>query len=183
MDALTGGDRRSIGRSDLVVAAVRRDPSLFPALMNGLEHEDALVRMRAADAAEKLTVTNPQWLRPFKRPLMNVAASVTQPELRWHLAQMLPRLELSRKDREAALATLRLYLRDRSRIVKTFAMQGLADLAAQDSRLLVQVRRMISTLTRTGSPAMKSRGRKLLLQLRRPVLPRPAPDASSPASK
>jgi hypothetical protein len=59
LDTLKGGDRRSIGRADQVVAAVRRDPSVFPALMSGLCHADELVRMRTADAAEKLTATNP----------------------------------------------------------------------------------------------------------------------------
>ena len=177
LDALKGGDRRSIGRANQVVASVRREPSLFPALMNGLRHADELVRMRAADAAEMLTVKNPHWLQPFKRRLMSLAARVEQQELRWHLARMLPLLELSRKDRTMAVAILRRYLGDRRRIVMTFAMQGLFDLAIQDVRLLAPVRRMIFSLTRTGSPAMKSRGRRLLRQIDSPSLPRYAPDS------
>lgn len=169
LDSLKGGDRRSIGRADRVVVTVRRDPSLFPVLISGLRHEDQLVRMRAADAVEKLTVAHPQWLRPFTRRLMSLAARTEQQELRWHLAQMLPRLELSPKDRMMAAAILRRYLEDRSRIVKTFAMQGLFDLAMQDNRLLAPVRRVIVSLTKTGSPAMKSRGRKLLRQIDSPT--------------
>ena len=165
LNMLNGGDRRSIGRSDQVVAIVRRHPSLFPVLVDGMHHADELVRMRAADAAEKLTVTNPQWLQPFKRRLMSLAAQAQQQELRWHLAQMLPRLELSEGDRKIVAATLRGYLEDQSRIVKTFAMQGLADLAKQDPKLKQSIQPLIAFLTRTGSPSMKSRGRKLLLQL------------------
>jgi HEAT repeat protein len=165
LDELRGADRRSIGRSNQVVGTVRRAPSLFPLLINGLEDEDPLVRMRAADAAEKLTVKNPQLLQPFKRRLINLAAQAEQQELRWHLAQMLPRLELSEKDRKSVATILRGYLKDKSRIVKTFAMQSLADLALQDSRLLASVTRHISAFVRKGSPAMKSRGRKLLLRL------------------
>lgn len=166
LNELRGADRRSIGRSNQVVDTVRRAPSLFPLLINGLEDEDPLVRMRAADAAEKLTVKNPQLLQPFKRRLINLAAQAEQQELRWHLAQMLPRLELSDKDRKSVATILRGYLKDKSRIVKTFAMQSLADLALQDSRLLASVTRRISAIMRKGSPAMKSRGRKLLLQLK-----------------
>lgn len=162
---------------------MRRQPALFPALIDGMHHNDELVRMRAADAVEKLTLTNPQLIRPFKRRLISLARRVEQQKLRWHLAQMLPRLELSRQDRRVVASILRGYLKDHSRIVKTFAMQGLADLAEQDCRLLAQVRRVISTLVRTGSPAMKSRGRKLLLQLGCPTLPRNAPEASPSASK
>ncbi len=175
LDELLGGDRRSIGRSNRVVAIVRRYPILFPALIDGMHHADELVRMRAADAVEKLTVTNPEWLRPFKVQLITLAARATQQELRWHLAQVLPRLELSRRDCVIVVAVLRRYLQDQSRIVKTFAMQGLTDLAIRDHRLRAPVRRLISSLTRTGSPSMKSRGRKLLLQLRASTLPRHAP--------
>lgn len=172
--ALTGGDRRSIGRSNQVVKIVRRQPALFPALIDCMFHEDELVRMRAADAVEKLTVSSPEWLRPFKRRLIGLAVSTEQQELRWHLAQMLPRLELSRKDRMVVAAIFRGYLQDQSRIVKTFAMQGLADLAMQDPRLRDSIRPFIASLMRTGSPSMKSRGRKLLLRLDASTVPRHA---------
>ncbi|MDH4082203.1 MAG: hypothetical protein OEV99_01330 [Nitrospira sp.] len=175
LDTLKGGDRRSIGRSNQVVKIVRRRPALFPALIDGMYHEDELVRMRAADAVEKLTVTNPEWLRPFKRRLIGLAACAEQQELRWHLAQMLPRLELSRRDRMVVAAIFRGYLQDQSRIVKTFAMQSLADLAMQDPRLRNSIRPLISSLTKTGSPSMKSRGRKLMLQLAASTSPRHAP--------
>jgi hypothetical protein len=60
---LAGGDRRSIGRSDEVLA----DPSLFDVLFKGMLHEDPLVRMRAADAVEKITARHPEYLQPHKR--------------------------------------------------------------------------------------------------------------------
>ena len=163
--ALKGGDRRSIGRVNHVMEIVRRWPALFPVLIDGMHHADELVRMRAADAVEKLTVTNPAWLQPYRVQLIKLAERTNQQELRWHLAQMLPRLELSRRDRVIVVAVFRRYLKDQSRIVKTFAMQGLADLAMQDHRLRTPIRRVIAALTRTGSPSMKSRGRKLLVQL------------------
>lgn len=175
LDELRGGDRRSIGRSNRVVAFVRRNPALFPALIDGMHHEDELVRMRAADVVEKLTIANPEWLRPFKGQLIKLAARATQQELRWHLAQMLPRLELSKRDRVIVVEIFRRYLEDQSRIVKTFAMQGLTDLAQQDPRFKKLILPLIASLTRTGSPSMKSRGRKLLLQLCASTLSHPAP--------
>jgi len=60
------------------------------------------------------------------------------------------------------------YLEDRSRIVKTFSMQALADLAIQDPELRGSIVERLEELTRTGSPAMKSRGKKLLARLARP---------------
>lgn len=51
---LEGGDRRSLGRAPEVVAEVMDDPDLFKVLLSGLLSEDALMRMRAADAMQAL---------------------------------------------------------------------------------------------------------------------------------
>jgi hypothetical protein len=44
-------------------------------------------------------------------------------------------------------------------------MQALADIAAQDDALRPAIVAQLEALTRTGSPAMQSRGRKLLARL------------------
>lgn len=69
---LQGGDRRSIGRSDHVAAAVSRNATLFPDLIAGLRHEDPLVRMRAAAAAEKVTRKIHELLHPYKKELLGL---------------------------------------------------------------------------------------------------------------
>ena len=69
LTALTGGDRRSIGQADRVAARVSKDARLFPELIAGMWSDDPLVRMRAADAAEKVTRGNPELLQPFKKQL------------------------------------------------------------------------------------------------------------------
>ena len=56
---------------------------------------------------------------------------------------------------------------DKSKIVKTFSMQALADFAEQDKQLKPQVVKIIEKLIRTGSPAMQSRGSKLLVGLKK----------------
>ena len=115
--------------------------------------------------------------RSIGRTSQVVAIIRRQPELRRHLAQVLPRLELSRRDHVIVVAVFRRYLQDQSRIVMTFAMQGLTDLAMQEPRLRTPIRRRILSLMRTGSPSMKSRGRKLLLQLHASTVPCHAPVA------
>jgi hypothetical protein len=162
---LRGGDRRTIGRADEVVAIVSKDPGLFPELIAGLWSEDSLVRMRAADAAEKVTRENPELLRPYKKELLGLMAEAGEQELRWHLAAMVPRLPLSPKERKLAVSLLNGYLKDRSSIVKTFALQGLADLALVEPSIRPHIIDVLQEATRSGTPAMKARSRKLLLQL------------------
>jgi hypothetical protein len=162
---LEGGDRRMIGRADEVAALVSKNPRLFPRLMEGLWSENPLVRMRAADAAEKVTRENRELLRPFKRELLGLMADATQQEVRWHLAAMVPRLALNAKERQLVISLLNDYLEDRSSIVRTFALQGLADFAEDDSSIRSGVIEVLREATRTGTAAMKARSRKLLVRL------------------
>ena len=124
---------------------------------------DPLVRMRAADAVEKATRNHPEMLAQHKRAIME-AARIDQQEVRWHVAQMLPRLKLTHQQRQTAISILFGYLEARSSIVRTFAMQALADFALRHVNLRPQVAPLLEHLTETGTPAMRSRGRKLLAQ-------------------
>jgi hypothetical protein len=83
----------------------------------------------------------------------------------WHLAVMIPRLPLSSKERQLATSLLSSYLEDRSSIVKTSALQGLADLTMNDPSNRPGVIELLRQATRSGTPAMKARSRKLLRHL------------------
>ncbi|MGB2628038.1 MAG: hypothetical protein WAK20_14725 [Candidatus Acidiferrum sp.] len=83
---LEGGDRRSVGRADDVAAFVAHRPEVFPKLIAGLWSPDPLVRMRAADAIEKVTRKNPALLTAYKKELLDLISGTRQQELRWHLA-------------------------------------------------------------------------------------------------
>lgn len=165
---LQGGDRRSIGKSNQVAATVLRNPRQLPELIECLWSDDPLIRMRAADAAEKVSLSKPDLLQSFKAELLGLAEEATQAELRWHLALMLPRLRLAAAERERARTTLRRYLSDRSSIVKTWALQGMAELARGDAALEAEMVDVLERACRSGTPAMKARSRKLLKQLQKP---------------
>ena len=144
---------------------MRHDPTLFAGLFQGLLVDDPLIRMRAADAIEKITAQHPEYLAPYKTQLLQEVGPIEQQEVRWHVAQLLSRLDLTAEERRTAVTLLNTYLQDQSKIVKTFAMQALADIALVDAELRPTIIIQLETLTHTGSPAMQSRGRKLLAQL------------------
>jgi hypothetical protein len=161
---LSGGDRRSIGRSNEVAAHVLAHPANFRHLIKGLAANDPVLRMRAADAIEKITTRRPDLLRPYKRKLLAIAGSTNQQEIRWHAALIIPRLQFTPKERAAALDILFDYLRDKSSIVKTWATQAIWDLAAPDAKLKAQIIPLVEELTQVGTPSMRARGRNLLRQ-------------------
>ncbi len=158
------GDRRTIGRSEEAAALIRRNPKRISKLMECLWDEDAGVRMRAADALEKLSRECAAWLEPYKAALVDLLAASTQKEVRWHLALAVPRVRLTGTEARRVAKLLESYFDDRSSIVKTFAMQGLADLTVPHPDLFPKVVEIIRLLTRTGAPAMRARGRILLKQ-------------------
>ncbi len=146
---------------------VSDNPKLFSRLIAGLWSADPLVRMRAADVTEKVTREHAEFLRPYKKELLGLMSEAAQQELRWHLAAMIPRLPLDATERQIAMSSLNHYLEDRSSIVKTFALQGLADLARNEPSILPRVLEILRGATRNGTPAMKARSRKLLIRLER----------------
>ena len=146
---------------------VSNDPKLFPKLIAGMWSVDPLVRMRAADAAEKVTRKQCELLQPYKKELLGLMTEAQEQEMRWHLAVMVPRLLLNAKARQVAISSLNDYLEDRSSIVKTFALQGLADLAQAEPGLRPRVAEILREAARKGTPAMRARSRKLLIQLAR----------------
>jgi hypothetical protein len=166
-DLLAGGDRRSTGRADEVAAAVLAHPARLAEAVACIQAADPVVCMRAADAVEKATRIRPALLIPFKADLLRIAGHTRQQEVQWHAAQILSRLPLTDAERRRVVYLLDAYLAAESRIVRTFAMQALADLAFQDASLRAGVIRRIKKATASGSPAMKSRGRHLLAKLAR----------------
>src|SRR5512145_247964 len=138
LSLLTGGDRRSIGRSEEAARIVLANPGQFGELFTGLESPHPLVAMRAANGLEKVTAQRPELLQPHKTALLELADRAIQQEVRWHLAQMLPRLVLDERERLGAFQVLTGYLADKSGIVRTFTLQALVDLAQQDERLQPQ---------------------------------------------
>jgi hypothetical protein len=144
------------------VDAAIDQPWLISGLVQMLYHPHSVVRIRAADALEKIQHLKPQAIAPFQTELLKVAEDTTEQELRWHLAQILPRIPASATKRRKLAQILKLYLLDDAIIVRVCAMQGLADLARQDSSFQPDALKLVNSRLRSGTPAERARARKLL---------------------
>jgi len=162
INKLEDGDLRSIGNVPEVVDMVLANPELFRTVLQGMMHPDPGVRMRSSDAAEKITRSNPEHLQLHKAFLLNDVIGQTQQEVRWHLAQLISRLELTDLERTQAAKILFAFLDDPSKIVQTNALQALVELAWEDDELFSVVKKAVEELVEKGSPAVKNRADKLL---------------------
>jgi hypothetical protein len=174
---VVGRHRISSGRTAEIVSLVRAYPRKANQLLECLWDEDPCVAMRAADALEKLTRCRapiPDEIQKsllktlqgsWKAPLLGLLAETTENKLRWCLAQVVTRLKLTVPECRRVAETLQSFLEDRSSIVKTCALQGLTDLTRQDASLQPEVVDLLRIHSRSGTPAMRARGRMLLKRL------------------
>ena len=162
---LTGGDRRSVGRANDVARELNEGSVGCGEVVALLFAVDPIVRMRAADALEKASALRPALLTPFRATLLRLVREEKQMEVRWHLAQMIPRLRLSSAARAAAVRALERYLNDSSSIVRTYALEAIVQILGSDPRNKVDILELLRDARRSGSPAMRARARKLLKKL------------------
>lgn len=80
-------------------------------------------------------------------------------------------IETSKIERNKIIKILLSYIEtDESKIVKTFSMQTLADLAEKDEQITPKIINLIKGMIKNGSPAIISRGKKLLKQLNEVII-------------
>jgi len=157
------------GRVAQVAELVRAQPRRAERLLELLWDDDAGVASRAADVFERVSSdASPALGRVFagfKESLIGLLPEARFMKLRWNLAFAVPRLELTRAEARRVAAALEGYLGDRSSIVKTAALQGLADLTRHDPARLPEVVELLQIKGRSGTPAMRARSRILLKRL------------------
>lgn len=126
---MVGGKSNSLGLAAQVISQVLQDQSLLDELYQCMFSHDAWVRMRAADAFEKVCREHPDWIEPYiDRLQRELAGPEQQASIQWHLAQIYPQVTLTAKQKQHALTWLRTTLSSPTIdwIVAANCMQALA---------------------------------------------------------
>lgn len=157
-DLLKGGDLRSIGKANEAVKNVSSQDS-FDALFDGLHHNDRRIVMRTADAIEKMTRSKPEFLNKHKNELLKLCADAKEIELKWHLAQLVPRIRLTPSETGEIWQLLRQWIVDRheSRIVRTNSLQALFDLQKTHVELKNDFFHIIEAIREENIPSLNAR--------------------------
>jgi hypothetical protein len=166
-DTLHGGDLRSLREPANVLAHVRNQHD-FDALFTLLFHHDRNVVMRAADAVEKITRTVPDFLDAHRDQLLGLMMDHANIELKWHLAQLAPRLEFGADSLPKVWARLRYWIlnRNESKLVRVNALQGLFEIMQRHERTAFKndFRNIVAIVTQEHIPSIDARIRKLRRQ-------------------
>jgi len=154
--AILADARNAIGPGHAFDAAIRvlEDPRLCRQLVECLWDEDEGVAGRAADALETVAAESPRTVARWKDALLGRLVEAGPIKLRWHLGLVVTGMRLTRPERRRVYGVLQGWLDDKSSIVKTCAMQGIAELTRQDLSLKDEALDLLRVLSRSGTPAM-----------------------------
>lgn len=161
------GHANSLGRVDEVIEFVLHDKSRLDELYGCLFNEDAWVRMRAADALEKICRHHPGWLLPYIDRLQDELAASTQPSIQWHLAQIYSQVDLTPNQKRVAIHWLKQLLstKEIDWIVAANAMDALVQFTRDGSFSVAEVIPLLRTQQKHKSKAVIKRANKLLTEL------------------
>lgn len=163
LSKLAAGDLRTTGASDEVAEEISNKQELFDQVMNGLRSDDPGLRMRCADAVEKASAKNASLLQSHKDDFLGFIGNINQQEVQWHVAQIIPRLNLSKPETEHAMQLMQKYFNEsKSNIVRVSALQTICDLAANKPEYSKTADEYLQKALHDPAHSLQARARKLL---------------------
>ncbi|PID30343.1 hypothetical protein CSA80_02870 [Candidatus Saccharibacteria bacterium] len=159
---LSGGDLRSIADVDKVVSLIKTQTD-FEQLFQYLLTDDRLIVMRAADAVEKVTLHNPEYLTGHSQDVINLLNVAVDKELKWHLALIASRLDFSATELGMVWNKLKQWVKDKneSKIVRVNSVQALFELANKNEGFKREFEIIVQEIKAANIPSINARLRKL----------------------
>lgn len=160
INILVGEDFRSIGQANEVAKAAVQDVATFDELIDLIGSDNEIISMRAADAAEKASQKKPDFLIKHKEFLLGLLVREHRQEVYWHLAMMVPRLPLTKKETEDLFINFETWFDNHdSRIVRVCALQAMYELSLKDSGLVSRLDKRLCEALSSSMPSISARAR------------------------
>jgi HEAT repeat protein len=138
----------------------------MPSLFDCVSDPDELVRMRAADALEKISLTHPDWFSPYTDELLTSVSKIQQPSVQWHLALIFNKIALNLDQKHRATAFLLDLIRTPTDWIVTInSITTLATFAKSDPALKQELHPLLIELTKDARKSVAKRASRLLVEL------------------
>ena len=158
---LSGGDRRSIAKSNRVRQLIDQHPSLVADLAALTADQDWLVTQRALDLLEKLAHDHPEWIAPHKAIFVGPLAESDKWEIRLQIVRALPLFRWSPAQARRVEDILLENVAFPQIFVRAWALDGLATLAEQRAALTPIVRKHLRDFEASPSKALQARAKHI----------------------
>ena len=163
--ALAGWPKREL-HNEGVIHAVLADPDRVGELFECVLDDDEYVRMRAADAAEKVCRAEPSIVGPLTPRILTEMSTIDQASVQWHVAQIVATLPLNDGERQRAIGVVNGYLESsHDWIVLNCSMETLAHFAEHDEPLRRYLVRRLDELRHDQRTSVSRRAQRLRNQL------------------
>lgn len=171
---LRAGDLRTDGAANEVAELVAANPDLLGDLIAALQSPDNPTRGRAADALEKVARTHGEQMLPYLDQIVDLSRRDPVPMVRWHMAMILGYLHPPGEQAERVRDALLSLLRDRSALVRSWAVVSLCLLAKRRPHWSEEIMQALQPLEFDESKAVRTRIAGALPCLLEPNSPLPA---------
>lgn len=165
---MIGGHANSLGKTGDVIQEVLGNKSLLEELYSCMFNDDAWVRMRAADAFEKVCREHPDWIEPYiDRIQAELSGDDQQASIKWHVAQIYQQVPLLHLQKERALKWLAALIStvDVDWIVSANTMETLVYFAKNGDFAKDDLHHLLQIQTGHKSNAVMKKANKLMAAL------------------
>ncbi len=162
-----GGKTNSLGRVGEVIEAVLSNHDRLDELYSCMLNDDDWIKMRAADAMEKICRLHPNWVEPYTDTFILGLNNDPQPSIQWHLAQIYTQVDLSDSQRATVILWLESILSttDVDWIVAANAMTALKYFTDQGHYTAEKMREIFILQQKHSSKSVAKKASKLLSEL------------------
>ena len=164
-ELLSGGDRRSVAKSDRVRAQIERNPTLVGELAALTNDSDWLVTQRALDLMEKIAQDDPALIEPHKKIFIGPLAQSDKWEIRLQIVRALPLFRWTPSQERRVEEILVENVSYPQTFVRAWALDGLATLAERRPGLRPVVQRHLREFEASSSKALQARSRQIRTRL------------------
>lgn len=152
-------------RMHWVVDAVTNQETFDELFILLFHHEKSLI-LRAVEAVEKITVKNPEYLKPHKAQVLALLTSGDHKELKSHMVKLLPRLEFSSDELPAVWNTISYWAKNpnENKTIRAGALQVLYELSKNDPLHFKELQNTLHDVSREPIPSIQAKIKKLRRQ-------------------
>lgn len=155
-------NQRTVAYVDQIIQHMIDSPDFVSVIIGCMTNRHRGLAMRAADGLEKFSLQHTTGLQPFADDLIEILQNQSQKEVRWHLAQILPRLKLSDEQMRIVLKIwIEDFYKSPSNIVQAMSLQAVHDIADVYVPAGKKLNQLIDDALEKGAPAIKARARRL----------------------
>ena len=155
---LSGGDLRSISGANNVLQLIHNQED-FDILFEYLYNGDRLITMRAVDSIEKISKKHNTFLNKYKLNILELLRNAEDKELKWHLAQLVSRLNLNNTEQKKVFKILAQWVqnKDESKIVRVNSIQALSEISYNNESLGKNLEKILNDIAKENIPSINAR--------------------------